>query len=84
MKISINALKKYAPFLENIPSKELIETIGSRLVEIEEIIDLAPRYKGIYIVKVVKAEPIEGTHLHLCEIDAGEQNSINLKIALSR
>lgn len=75
MKISINALKKYAPFLENIPSKELIETIGSRLVEIEEIIDLAPRYKGIYIVKVVKAEPIEGTHLHLCEIDAGEHNS---------
>lgn len=74
MKISINALKKYVPFLKDVSSKELIETIGSRLVEIEEVIDLAPRYQGIYIVKVVKAEPIEGTHLHLCEIDAGSHN----------
>ncbi len=75
MRISLNEIKKYVPIPAEISDQELITLIGSRLVEIEEVIDWAPRYKGIYIVKVVKAEPIESTHLNLCEIDAGEHNS---------
>ena len=71
MLISLNEIKKYVEIPSTVSNQELVELIGSRLVEIEEVIDLAPKYKGAYIAKVVKCDPIEGTHLNLCQIDAG-------------
>lgn len=71
MLISLNALKKLVNI--DLADRELFQLIGSRLVEIEGVTDLAPRYKKIYVAKVLKAEPIEGTHLHLCQIDAGRK-----------
>lgn len=75
MKISLNEIKKYVQIPQNISDQDLIDLIGSRLVEIEEVIDLAPRYQGCYVAKVVNCEPIPDTHLHLCQIDAGEHNN---------
>lgn len=75
MKISLNEIKKLVKIPDGITDEELIERIGSRLVEIEEVIDLSPRYKGVYIAKVVGCEPIEGTHLHLCQIDVGAKTA---------
>ncbi len=71
MLISLNSIKKYVQIPAELSTEKLIELIGSRLVEIEEVIDLAPKYKGVYIVKVVSAEKIPDTHLSLCQIDAG-------------
>ncbi|MBQ2638331.1 phenylalanine--tRNA ligase subunit beta [Candidatus Saccharibacteria bacterium] len=71
MLISLNELKKLVDI--QIPDTELFQLIGSRLVEIEHVEDLAPKYKKIYVTKVLKADQIEGTHLHLCQIDAGPQ-----------
>ncbi len=71
MRISLNEIKKLVPAAGKVEPAELVKLIGARLVEIEETIDLSEKYKGIYIVKVESAEPIEGTHLHLCQIDAG-------------
>lgn len=71
MLISLNCIKKYVSIPEEISTEQLIELIGSRLVEIEDVIDLAPKYDGVYIVKVVSAEKIPDTHLNLCQIDAG-------------
>lgn len=75
MLISLNEIKKYVSVPTDVTDQKLLELIGSRLVEIEETIDLAPRYHGIYIAKVVSCEPIPDTHLHLCAIDAGEHNA---------
>lgn len=72
MKISLNALKKYLTLPADLTTSQLVELIGSRLVEVEEVIDLAPKYQGAHIVKVVSCQPIPDTHLHLCQIDAGE------------
>ena len=72
MRISLNEIKKLVPAAAKVETAELVRLIGSRLVEVEETIDLAPKYQNIYIVKVVECEPIEGTHLHLCQIDAGQ------------
>ena len=72
MKISLNEIKKYVNIPDSVTDKELIELIGARLVEVEEVIDLDKKYDGIYIAKVVQAEPIPETHLNLCRIDAGE------------
>lgn len=71
MLISLNSIKKYVQIPAELSTEKLIELIGSRLVEIEEVIDLAPKYKGVYVVKVVSAEKIPDTHLSLCQIDAG-------------
>ena len=72
MKISLNEIKKYVNIPDSVTDKELIELIGARLVEVEEVIDLDKKYDGIYIAKVVQAELIPETHLNLCRIDAGE------------
>lgn len=75
MRISLNQIKSYIQKPIKISDVELIDLIGSRLVEIEEVIELAPRYQGVYIAKVVACEPIPDTHLHLCQIDAGARNA---------
>ncbi len=75
MLISLNEIKKYVKIPAEVSSQELIDLIGSRLVEVEGVVDLTSKYKGVYIVKVVKCEPIEGTHLNLCQVDAGEHNA---------
>ena len=49
MHISLNAIKSYVRVPESISDQELINLIGSRLVEVEEVIDLAPRYRGCYV-----------------------------------
>ena len=43
MLISLNEIKKYVAIPEGISDQDLISLIGSRLVEIEEVIDWAPR-----------------------------------------
>jgi len=70
MIISVNWLKKYTDI--TLPIEELAERIGARLVEIESIEDISQKYKDVVIVKVVHAEPIEGTdHLNMTQVDDG-------------
>ena len=75
MLISLNAIKRYVNIPDSISNSDLMKLIGSRLVEVEGTESLAEKYQNIYIAKVVKCTDIEGTHLHLCEIDAGIRNS---------
>ena len=82
MKISLQYIKQHvAGIPADLTDQQLIQLIGSRLVEVEGVEDLAPKYQKAYIVKVVSAEPIEGTHLHLCQIDAGPVTADFLKPA---
>ncbi len=76
MRISLNWLKKYVDI--NCSNEELEKLIDSRLVEIEEIIDESKKYDNIFVVKVVECEPIPETHLHLCQIDAGREENIQV------
>ena len=76
MRISLNWLKKYVDI--KIPNEELEKIIDSRLVEIEEIIGESKKYDNIFIVKVVECEAIPETHLHLCKIDAGKSELVQV------
>lgn len=78
MLISLNEIKKLVPEAAKVETSELVKLIGSRLVEVEGTIDLAPKYAGIKIAKVVECEAIPETHLHLCKIDAGEKDLIQV------
>ncbi|MBQ2660897.1 phenylalanine--tRNA ligase subunit beta [Candidatus Saccharibacteria bacterium] len=69
MKISLNWLKKYVDV--RVSDEDLIRLIGSRLVEVEGVIDETHKYDNIYIVRVESAERIPETHLTLCSINAG-------------
>lgn len=70
MIISVNWLKKYTDI--DLPIDELAKLVGSRLVEIEEIVDLGKKYEGVVIAKVVECEPLEGSdHLNVTKIDDG-------------
>jgi len=50
----------------------LLEKIGSQLGAIEEVIEWAPRFDGIVVVKVVSCEPHDNADkLHVCKVDDG-------------
>ena len=72
MLISLNKIKQYVGSIP-VSDEELVKIIGSRLVEVEGVMDMAEKYRGAYLAKVVTCEDIPGTHLHLCQIDAGPE-----------
>ena len=72
MLISLNKIKQYVGSIP-VSDEELVKLIGSRLVEVEGVMDMAEKYRGAYLAKVVTCEDIPGTHLHLCQIDAGPE-----------
>lgn len=70
MIISLNWLKKFTDI--DMPIPELVDLIGERLVEIEDVTNLGEKYKDVLVVKVVTAEKLEGSdHLSLTSIDDG-------------
>ena len=70
MIISVNWLKKYTDI--DLPIDELAALIGSRLVEIEDVVDMGAKYKDVLIVRVVECAPLEGSdHLNVTKIDDG-------------
>lgn len=73
MIISYNWLKKFVPL--KISAQALAKEIGSKLVEVESVESLAPKYAGVKIARVKSAEKIDGSdHLTLCKIDDGGVN----------
>lgn len=77
MKISLNRIKELVKIPAGVSDDELLTLIGSRLVEIEGVVELGPAYERVFVVKVVKCEHIEGTHLNLCQIDdAGKAENV--------
>ena len=48
MKISLNWLKEYVDI--KVPNDELIDLIGSRLVEVEKVIDETHKYDNVFVV----------------------------------
>lgn len=74
MIISVNWLKKFTDI--DVTIDELATLIGSRLVEIEEVIDLGKKYQGIIVSKVVACDKLEGSdHLNVTKIDDGGKAS---------
>ena len=78
MKISLNWLKKYVKIPEDVSNQDLIRLIGARLVEVEGVIDETHKYDNIYVVKVETCEKIPDTHLTLCQIDVGREETVQV------
>lgn len=71
MKVSINQVKQLIDF-ELPPVDELVKRINEQLGGVEEVIDLATKYKDAVIVKVVEAEKHPNAdRLNVTKIDDG-------------
>ena len=70
MIVSYNWLKKFTQI--NLSAEALAKEIGSKLVEVESVESLAPKYAGVKIARVKSTEKVDGSdHLTLCKIDDG-------------
>lgn len=70
MIISVNWLKKFTSIDGTVD--ELATLIGARLVEIEQVINIGEKYKGVVVARVVECAPLEGSdHLNVTKIDDG-------------
>lgn len=71
MKVSLNTVKQYLDF-ELPPVDELVERINEQLGAVEEIIDLAGKYKDPIIVKIIEAvQHPDADRLRVCKVDDG-------------
>jgi len=71
MKVSLNTVKQYIDFALP-PVDELVKRINEQLGGVEEVIDLADKYKDAKIVKVVECEKHPNAdRLNVCKIDGG-------------
>lgn len=70
MIISLNWLKQFVKI--DSPVEDLAELIGSRLVEVERVVDLGRRYKGAVIAQIKRVAPHPGAdRLSLVGVDPG-------------
>lgn len=70
MKISLNWIKEFTDI--KCSEEELISKIGAQIGEIDEVMHLGERYKGVVVAKVVecKRHP-DADKLSVCKIDDG-------------
>lgn len=72
MKISLNEIKKFTNV--DLSVEELVAKIGAQLGEVEEVVDLGKKYRGIVIAKVVScAKHPNADKLSICKIDTGKE-----------
>lgn len=70
MKVSLNTIKQYTAV--DLSVEELVEMINRQLGGVEEVIDLAKRYEGAVIVRVVRCDDHPNAdRLHVCMVDDG-------------
>ena len=69
MKIPFSWLKEYVEI--DITPEQLEEKLFSCGFEVEELIYLGKDITGVVVGEVKECEPIPETHLHLCKVDAG-------------
>jgi len=69
MKIPFSWLKEYVDI--DVTPQELEEKLFGCGFEVEELIDIGKDISNVVVGKVLECEPIPETHLHVCKVDAG-------------
>ena len=73
MKFSLSLAQHYTDVdFSTIPRDELVSRMGLQLGAIEDVVDYAPKYKDVIVVKVVKCmKHPDADKLSLCRVDDG-------------
>ena len=70
MKAPLSWLKDYVDI--DISAEELQKKLFGCGFEVEELIDIGKDISGVVVGEVVDCQPVEGTHLHVCQVDCGK------------
>lgn len=77
MKISLAWVQEFANIDRSV--EELADLIGSRLVEVEEIINWRERFNGIIVAEIVKVTPHDNADkLNIYEISTGSSQTVQV------
>ena len=69
MKVPYSWLKEYVDI--EISAEELEEKLFGCGFEVEELIDLGKEVSCVVVGEVLSCEPVEGTHLQICQVNCG-------------
>lgn len=69
MKVPFSWLKEYVDI--DITAQELEDKLFGCGFEVEELIDIGKDISNVVVGLVLECEPIPETHLHVCKVDAG-------------
>ena len=70
MKVPYSWLKEYVNI--DVSAEELQDRLFSCGFEVEELIDLGKEISRVVVCEVTECEPVEGTHLVICQVNCGE------------
>lgn len=77
MLLPLSWLKEYVD-IDDISPKEIEEKLFSCGFEVEELIEVGKDISGVVVGLVTKCDPIPETHLHVCQVDAGEHGEFQV------
>ena len=69
MKVPFSWLKEYVDI--NLTAEELEEKLFGCGFEVEELTDLGKEVSRVVVGEVLACEPVEGTHLQICQVNCG-------------
>ena len=70
MKVPYSWLKEYVD--TDITAEELQDKLFGCGFEVEELTDLGAEISRVVVGEVLSCEPVEGTHLQICQVNCGE------------
>lgn len=69
MKAPLSWLKEYVDI--DVTAVQLQKKLFDCGFEVEELIDIGKDISGVVVGEVLECQPVEGTHLHVCQVDCG-------------
>lgn len=76
MKVPFSWLKEFVDI--DVTAQELEEKLFGCGFEVEELIDIGKDITNVVVGLVTECEPIPETHLHVCKVDVGEGEPIQI------
>ncbi len=76
MKAPLSWLRDYVDI--DVTAQELQAKLFSCGFEVEELIDIGKDITGVVVGEVIECEAIEGTHLHVCKVDCGDNGILQI------
>ena len=76
MLVPLSWLKDYVDI--DIQPKELEEKLFSGGFEVEELYEIGKDIENVVVGLVEECEPIPETHLHVCKVNVGEGESLQI------
>lgn len=76
MKILLSWLKEFVDI--DVTAEELQKKLFGCGFEVEELYEVGKDVSGVVVGEVTECEPVEGTHLHLCKVDCGDNGEFQI------